>query len=107
MGKIEQFIKLLEKQYDSKDDYSASEFLTQEYKENEVICVGIIYFTFRKDNYLYARDVLYAIKFSDIPYLQQEWYKKILLEGMQVEKIKNTFSKEYDLYKEILDKVKI
>lgn len=104
MSLIEQFIERLHNQCEYADDYSASEFLTEQYNKDETICIGIIYYSFKKDSYIYAMDVINAVRASDINYFQK-WFKDLLLEGKKIPKLKRGIEYLYDLYRDTFDSI--
>ena len=103
METVNHLITLLDKQFDSEKDYSASEYLTNLYKENQPVCIGLIYNTFKRNNYVNARDVIGAIINSDIEFWKERWFKCILLEGINIPKISHFMSNTYDRYRKELD----
>ncbi|HIS35023.1 TPA: hypothetical protein IAC10_00125 [Candidatus Scatousia excrementigallinarum] len=88
------------------DDYSynASEFITKQFEESETIGIEIIKTAVKKDDYRYSRDVITAVRASDIDYFQK-WFKDLLIEGMARPSLKNYFQNIYDLYKDSFDAI--
>lgn len=88
------------------DDYSynASEFITKQFEESETIGIEIIKTAVKKDAYRYSRDVITAVRASDINYFQK-WFKDLLIEGIERSSLKNYFQNIYDLYKDSFDAI--
>ena len=95
------FILLLK---EDNDEYAASDFLSEQYKLNPTNCINLIGRVFVKDSYRYAKDVIKAIRFSEIPYIMS-WFKELLLKAADVHHLKKYISNIYDLYKEALDAI--
>ena len=95
------FILLLK---EDNDEYAASDFLSEQYKLNPTNCINLIGRVFVKDSYRYAKDVIKAIRFSEIPYIMS-WFKELLLKATDVQHLKKYISNIYDLYKEALDAI--
>lgn len=88
------------------DDYSdnASEFITSQFKVSETIGIEIIKTAVRKDCYRYAKDIITAVRGSDINYFQK-WFKDLLIEGVTYSSFKTYFQNIYDLYKDSFDAI--
>ncbi len=97
---LNQFIVLLKE--DDDNSYNASEFLSMHYNLNRPVCIKIIQTAFRKAKYIYAKDVITAVRFSDINYFQP-WFKDLLEEGLTHPHLKNYINNFLNLYKETFD----
>ena len=91
-------------QEDDDNSYNASDFLSEQFNLNSKSCIEIIKNAFRKDSFRYARDVVTAIRFSDINYFQS-WFIALLNEGLDQPQLKNYIKNFYNLYKETFDKL--
>lgn len=100
MSIIETLTELVKQQSNLEaEEYPASDYINEQYDRNDVICIYALYSVFKADNYKLAKDVINAIRFSDIPYVT-DWFKYFLLEGMEVESCKGFMAEVYDLYHE-------
>lgn len=99
-GLLNRFIALLNE--DDENSYYSSNFLTENFKLNETACIEVIQTAFRKTDYIYAKDVITAVRFSEINYFQP-WFKNLLEEGLAQKKLRRYINNLLDLYKEIFD----
>ena len=97
---VNRFIALLNE--DDDNSYYSSNFLTENFKLNETACIKMIQTAFRKTDYIYAKDVITAVRFSEINYFQP-WFKNLLEEGLAQKKLKRYINNLLDLYKETFD----
>lgn len=97
----EEFILLLK---DGEENYEASDFLSEQYRLNPTNCVNFINRIFVKDSYRYAKDVIKAIRFSEIPYLSP-WFKELLIKAANIQHLKNYANDVFNLYKEALEAI--
>lgn len=98
MSIIETLTELVKQQSNLEvEEYPASDYINEQYARNDVICIYALYSVFKADNYKLAKDVVNAIRFSDIPYLT-DWFKHFLLDGMKIESCGEFMSEVYNLY---------
>lgn len=97
---INEFISII--RFEDDDDYTSSEFLSEKYETDSSLCIELIKKAIEFDSYKYAKEILTAIRFSDINYFDK-WFKNILIDCMHVEKIKNVANNFYLLYEETFD----
>lgn len=89
---------------DDDSEFADSDFLTEQYSIDPKMCIELIKRAFSFDSYRYANEVLIAVRFSEINYLQR-WFKDILIEGLKISNVKSSAKKLYELYKNTFDKL--
>lgn len=100
--KLDEFISLIQSDRDDDDSFEASEFIDEQYALNREGCIKMLRTAFSMQSYRYAREVISAIRFSEIDYLQK-WFKDLLIDGKNQPALAKHINALLELYREELD----
>lgn len=90
------------KEDEENETFFASDFITNLFSQDSTMCVSVLNKAFALQSYKYATWVIDAIRLSDVDFLQQ-WFKNLLIKGMQ-QKEHSVYMKDiYELYEKELE----
>ena len=104
METINQFISLIQSDREDDSSFESSRFIDSQYDEDPDRCIKIIQSAFRMESYRYAGEVISAIRFSNIDYIQA-WFKKLLVDGRHQPKLRDYIDALWELYREELGRL--
>lgn len=99
---VNHFLSLIQFDREDDDSFDASRFIDYHYENNRDICIDILKAAFKTQSYRYAREVISAIRFSNINYMQ-EWFKELLSDGEKQPELNEYMLALFELFKEELD----
>lgn len=89
------------KEDEENETFLASDYITNLYFQNEAMCVSVLKKAFSLEEYKYAPLVVDAIRLSEADFLQQ-WFKDLLIKGMQKQEHRIYMEEICELYEEEL-----
>lgn len=87
-----------------KDIEEIADMLNDLYSIDSEFCISAIRSLFAADDFCYVKELLNAVRFSDIPYFTS-WFKRLLQTAMMFPQYRHFAENFYNLYKEKFDEV--